>query len=71
MESQGWRLFVHPLFEAQLQKLTKRAGRLASNDPRGYASHPAANELQNRDLSLDRKEAAFATGCPVPEGRHS
>jgi len=45
MESRGWRLFVHPLFEAQLQKLTKRVGRLASNDPRGYASHPAAKTL--------------------------
>lgn len=45
MESRGWRLFVHPLFEAQLQKLTKRVGRLASNDPRGYASHPAAKIL--------------------------
>jgi toxin YhaV len=45
MESRGWRLFVHPPFEAQLQKLTKRVGRLASNDPRGYASHSAAKIL--------------------------
>ena len=49
MESRGWRLFVHPLFEAQLQKLTKRVGRLASNDPRGYASHPAAKILATID----------------------
>jgi toxin YhaV len=45
MEALGWRLFVHPLFEAQLQKLTKRVEKLASADPEGYASHPATRSL--------------------------
>jgi toxin YhaV len=45
MESQGWRLFVHPLFQEQLQKLTERVGELASKDPQGYTSHSAAKIL--------------------------
>jgi toxin YhaV len=45
MESQGWRLFVHPLFQAQLDQLVKRVERLASTDPNGYRSHPATKLL--------------------------
>lgn len=45
MESRGWRLFVHPLFQAQLEKLTRQVEKLASRDPRGYASHPVAKTL--------------------------
>lgn len=45
MESHGWRLFVHPLFDEQLRKLTERVSKLASSDPQGYAAHPAAKLL--------------------------
>ncbi|MBV9157180.1 MAG: type II toxin-antitoxin system YhaV family toxin [Acidobacteriaceae bacterium] len=45
MKSQGWRLFVHPLFEAQLEKLTTRVEKLAAKNPRGYLSDPAAKML--------------------------
>jgi toxin YhaV len=45
MESRGWRLFVHPLFQAQLEKLARQVEKLASRDPEGYASHPAAKTL--------------------------
>jgi len=41
----SWRLFVHPLLEGQLEKLTDRVERLATEDPRGYLSHPAAKVL--------------------------
>jgi toxin YhaV len=41
----GWRLFIHPLFEAQLEKLAARVEKLASKDPRGYSSHPAPKLL--------------------------
>jgi toxin YhaV len=44
MESRGWHLFVHPLFEEQLRKLAKQVEKLASRD-REYASHPAAKML--------------------------
>lgn len=68
MESQGWRLFVHPLFQAQLQKLTERVGRLASKDPRGYASHPAAkilatiNHYIRESIPRDPNGAEFRQG---------
>jgi toxin YhaV len=45
MESHGWRLFVHPLFHAQLERLVKRVEKLASSDPDGYTSHPAVKML--------------------------
>jgi toxin YhaV len=44
-EAHGWRLFVHPLFQAQLESLTKRVERIASSDPAGYVSHSAAKML--------------------------
>jgi toxin YhaV len=45
MEAHGWRLFVHPLFQAQLETLAKRVERLAAADPDGYVSHPATKML--------------------------
>ena len=45
MEIHGWRTFVHPLFEKQLEKLTRQVERLESRDPKGYAAHPAAKIL--------------------------
>jgi len=44
-EAHGWRLFVHPLFQAQLEKLARRVGKLASSDPAGYVSHRATKML--------------------------
>jgi len=44
-EANGWRLFLHPLFERQIEKLTKRVAGLASADPAAYVSHPAAKLL--------------------------
>jgi toxin YhaV len=45
MEAHGWRLFVHPLLQAQLERLVKRVGILASSDKEGYRSHPATKML--------------------------
>jgi toxin YhaV len=45
MEIQGWRTFVHPIFEKQLDKLTRQVERLESRDPKGYAAHPATKIL--------------------------
>jgi toxin YhaV len=45
MESHGWRLFIHPLFQRQLEKLAGRVERLASKDPQGYVAHPATKIL--------------------------
>src|ERR1035437_11045110 len=45
MVAHVWRLFVHPLFEAQLERLADRVGKLASTDPDGYVSHAATKML--------------------------
>ena len=45
MEIHGWRAFAHPLFERQLEKLTRQVERLESRDPKGYAAHPATKIL--------------------------
>ena len=45
MEFHGWRTFAHPLFEKQLEKLTRQVERLESRDPKGYTAHPATKIL--------------------------
>jgi toxin YhaV len=45
MEVNGWRLFLYPLFQSQLEKLADRVRKLGSQDPQGYESRPAAKLL--------------------------
>jgi toxin YhaV len=45
MESNGWRLYIHPFFEAQLDKLREQVEKTAARDPSGYTAHPAAKLL--------------------------
>jgi toxin YhaV len=77
MESQGWRLFVHPLFQTQLEKLARRVERLASMDPRRYASHPAAKILATINYYIreaiprDPNRPEFRQGNTLgPDNRH-
>ena len=77
MEAQGWRLFVHPLFQAQLEKLAKRVARLAATDPDGYASRPATKLLAtiNRHIReaipRDPNSPEFRQGNTLgPDNRH-
>jgi toxin YhaV len=77
MECRGWRLFVHPLFQAQLERLTKRVARLASRDPDGYASHPATRLLATihhyirEAIPRDPNGREFRQGNTLgPENRH-
>jgi len=77
MEAQSWRLFVHPLFEAQLERLTKRVERLASKDPQGYRSHPATRLLATithyirEVIPRDPNSPAFRQGNALgPANRH-
>lgn len=77
MESQGWRLFVHPLFQTQLEKLTTRVEKLASRDPQGYVSHPAAkmlatiNHYIREAIPRDPNSSEFRQGNTLgPGNRH-
>src|ERR1700674_2890997 len=41
----GWRLYVHPLFEQQFCQLVEQVEALAAKDPTGYKELPAAKLL--------------------------
>src|ERR1700678_1166567 len=41
----GWRLYVHPLFEQQFRRLVEQVEALAAKDPTGYKELPAAKLL--------------------------
>jgi toxin YhaV len=41
----GWRLYIHPLFEQQLQRLVNQVEALAAKDPIGFREQPAAKLL--------------------------
>jgi len=41
----GWRLYVHPLFDQQFRRLVEQVEALAANDPVGYKQQPAAKLL--------------------------
>ncbi len=41
----GWRLYVHPLFDRQFRRLVEQVEALAANDPVGYKQQPATKLL--------------------------
>jgi toxin YhaV len=41
----GWRLYVHPLFDQQFRQLVEQVEALAAKDPVGYKGQPAAKLL--------------------------
>ncbi len=77
MQAHGWRLFVHPLFQLQLERLTKRVEKLASSDPAGYKSHPdtkmlaTINHLIRDVFPRDPNAPEFRQGNTLgPDNRH-
>jgi toxin YhaV len=73
----GLRLFIHPLCQAQLEKLTMRVEKLASQDPVGYSSHPAAkllatiNHYMRGVIPRDPNGPEFRQGNTLgPHNRH-
>jgi toxin YhaV len=45
MEVEGWALYLHPLFQQQLEKLTAQVEALKAKDPLGYKQQPATKLL--------------------------
>ena len=41
----GWSIFLHPLFIAQLEELLRQVERLRKRDPKGYVSRNATKRL--------------------------
>jgi toxin YhaV len=73
----GWRLYAHPLFAGQLQRLTDQVEVLAAKDPAGFQEQPAAKLLNTinryiRELiPRDPNAADFGQGNTVgSDNRH-
>jgi toxin YhaV len=45
MEGNGWTLYLHPLIQQQLEKLTAQVETLQAKDPIGYKEQPATKFL--------------------------
>ena len=45
MEAHGWTLYLHPLFQQQLEKLTAQVETLQAKDPQHYKDHSATKLL--------------------------
>jgi toxin YhaV len=41
----GWKLYTHPLFSAQLERLVNQVDALAQRDPAGYKNQPSTKLL--------------------------
>jgi toxin YhaV len=73
----AWGLFIHPLCQAQLEKLAARVEKLASKDPLGYSSHPTAKMLATikhymlEAIPRDPNSSEFRQGNTLgPDNRH-
>ena len=73
----GWKLYVHPLFQQQLTRLAEQVEGLARKDPEGYRQHSATKLLATingliRDLIPRNPSAAeFRQGNTLGEdNRH-
>ena len=49
MEANGWSLYLHPLFQQQLEKLTAQVEGLRAKDPTGYKEQSATKLLATID----------------------
>ncbi|WP_419805676.1 type II toxin-antitoxin system YhaV family toxin [Terriglobus sp.] len=77
MTVNGWRLYAHPLFQQQLEKLTVHVETLARKNPVGYREAPATKLLATIERHIhqiiprDPGAAAFRQGNTLgPDNRH-
>jgi toxin YhaV len=77
VEVNGWRLFQHPLFEAQLNKLTETVGQLSITQPETYKEHPRTKLLATihrfitENIPRDPSAPEFQQGDTLgPDNRH-
>jgi toxin YhaV len=73
----GWKLYVHPLFDQQLRRITEQVHGLAQKDPKGYHDQPAAKLLATifryitEIIPRDPNAAEFRQGNTLgPDNRH-
>src|SRR5438552_1441828 len=73
----GWRLFAHPLFTQQLERLTSQVEALAAKDPEDYRNQPATKLLATirryimEIIPKDPNAPEFRQGDTLgPDNRH-
>ena len=73
----GWRLFTHPLFTRQLERLVSQVGALAAQTPETFKNHPATKLLATirryilEIIPADPNAAEFRQGNTLgPDNRH-
>jgi toxin YhaV len=73
----GWRLFAHPLFTGQLERLVSQVEALASQTPEAFKNHPATKLLATirrymlEIIPTDPNAAEFRQGNTLgPDNRH-
>jgi toxin YhaV len=68
MEVNGWTLYLHPLFQQQLEKLTAQVEALQAKDPAQYKEQPATkllatiNRYMREIIPRDPNAAEFRQG---------
>lgn len=77
MEAHGWRLFQHPLFEAQLRRLGEGVEHLSITEPETYKEHPQTKLLATihryitEIIPRDPNAPEFRQGDTLgPDNRH-
>lgn len=77
MQVNGWTLYLHPLLQQQLEKLTSRVEALQAKDPAGYKQQPATkllasiNRLIREVIPRDPNAAEFRQGNTLgADNRH-
>jgi toxin YhaV len=74
MEANGWTIYLHPLFQQQLDKLTGHVRALQSKDPLHYKEQSATkllatiNRYIREVIPRDPKAAEFRQGNTMGEG---
>lgn len=73
----GWRLFAHPLFTRQLERLVSQVEVLAAQTPETFKNHPATKLLATikryilEIIPADPNAAEFRQGNTLgPDNRH-
>jgi toxin YhaV len=73
----GWRLYVHPLFDQQLRRLVEQVEALAAKNATGFKEQPAAkllatiNRYIREIIPRDPNAAEFRQGNTLgPDNRH-
>jgi toxin YhaV len=67
----GWRLFAHPLFTRQLERLVSQVEALAAQTPERFKNHPGTKLLATIKRYICADHPRGSKRCGVPSGQHA